>query len=144
MSLAEELLNDLGEDELLPGDLPEGNSDLHAESDSVLLDLQLQFGQKDPTAAVRYIARIASSDRLQSILSSIEQQYQQQEEAASPLTTSSGALASDSPQYKLIVDCNSILVEIDNEVTPFPHSSLLPIVDARSIHDPDFHLSPLV
>ena len=28
MSLAEELLNDLGEDELLPGDLPEGNSDL--------------------------------------------------------------------------------------------------------------------
>ena len=112
MSLAEELINDLDDDELSPDDLPENDHTPLTESDSMLMDLQLQFGLKDPTNTVHYITRVAHSDRLAAILSSIEEQY-----AIHKDTPVSGGLSSDSPQYKLIVDCNAILVEIDNEVS---------------------------
>ena len=123
MSLAEELLNDLDEDELSPNELPENDHTPLTESDSMLMDLQLQFGQKDPTNTVRYITRVAHSDRLAAILSSIDEQYSTPQE-----NPGSGGLSADSPQYKLIVDCNAILVEIDNEVDFYitnTHTNLL-------------------
>ena len=122
MSLAEELLNDLDEDELSPDELPGNDNTALTASDSMLMDLQIQFGQKDTTNTVRYITRVAHSDRLAAILSSIEEQYSIHKD-----TPVSGGLSSDSPQYKLIVDCNSILVEIDNEVSIHTYS-LVPIL----------------
>ena len=122
MSLAEELLNDLDEDELSPDELPGNDNTPLTASDSMLMDLQIQFGQKDTTNTVRYITRVAHSERLAAILSSIEEQYSIHKD-----TPVSGGLSSDSPQYKLIVDCNSILVEIDNEVSIHTYS-LVPIL----------------
>ncbi|KAI6660995.1 hypothetical protein LOD99_13718 [Oopsacas minuta] len=116
MSLAEELLNDLDEDELSPSELPDNDITPLNENESTLKDLQLQFGQKDKSNTVQYIARVAHSDRLKLILSSIEHQYMNQERTVEDILASSGGLSSDSPQYKLIVDCNAILVEIDNEI----------------------------
>ena len=116
MSLAEELLNDLDEDELSPSELPEKDIDAPNDNDSTLMDLQVQFGQKDPSNRGRGISGVAHSDRLKRILSSIEQQYQEQNETVEVILAGSGGLSSDSPQYKLIVDCNSILIEIDDEV----------------------------
>lgn len=116
MSLAEELLNDLDEDELSPSELAENDSGAPNDNDSTLMDLQMQFGQKDLANRARDISGVARSDRLKQILSSIDQQYQGQNGTVEDIISSSGGLSSDSPQYKLIVDCNSILIEIDDEV----------------------------
>ena len=116
MSLAEELLNDLDEDEISPSELAENDSGAPNDNDSTLMDLQVQFGQKDPANRGKDISGVAHSDRLKRILSSIEQQYQEHNGTVEDILASLGGLSSDSPQYKLIVDCNSILIEIDDEV----------------------------
>ncbi|XP_005181177.2 U4/U6 small nuclear ribonucleoprotein Prp31 [Musca domestica] len=115
MSLADELLADLEDDNDVDDDL----AGMEAAADEVPEDIE-QFLKPTPNLmdvdvqvhSIRELCKLRDSERLQNILKQIEMYSQRQRTSSEML----GNVESD-PEYRLIVDANALAVDVDNEIS---------------------------
>lgn len=119
MSLADELLADLeednnedladliaaNEDDILEEENPDPSMEMEVDDDNDLDDLDVKV------SSIRELCKLRDSARLNRILKDIAV-YALKPRASSEMI---GNVESD-PEYQLIVEANSIAVEIDNEI----------------------------
>lgn len=114
MSLADELLADLEDDNDVDDDL----AGMETAADEVPEDIE-QFLKPTPNLmdvdvqvhSIRELCKLRDSERLQNILKQIEMYSQRQRTSSEML----GNVESD-PEYRLIVDANALAVDVDNEI----------------------------
>ncbi len=108
MSLADELLADLEEDDEVPGDGHDANYNQNG-GEEMDVENETKINSED---SVRNVATLNGSERLNNVLS------QMKEFLKNPRTRDSivGPVELD-PEFKLIVDANNLTVEIDNQIT---------------------------
>lgn len=116
MSLADELLADLEEDNDADDDLAmEETAEETAQAEEIaekLLKPSINLMEVDvQVQSIRDLCKLRDSERLQYILKQIEHYAQRQRKSAEML----GSVESD-PEYCLIVEANAIAVDIDNEI----------------------------
>lgn len=110
MSLADELLADLEDDD------DEGIAEANYETEGSTMEVDrpndgLGSDAKTINGSVRNVAKLTDSDRLQNVLKEMEEFLQ------NPRTRESviGPVEMD-PEYKLIVEANNLIVEIESEI----------------------------
>lgn len=113
MSLADELLADLEDNDDVEDELPDTNDDefddkiedepVIEEVEAMEIDVKVQ--------SIRDLCKLRDSEKLGSILTQVDKYIK------APRTSSEmiGNVESD-PEYQLIVEANNIAVEIDNEI----------------------------
>lgn len=120
MSLADELLADLEEDnnEDLAGLNPEADEDDLVPDDENLTEMEVDDDPLEKldvkVSSIRELCKLRDSARLNRILKDIEI-YASKPRVSSEMI---GNVESD-PEYQLIVEANSVAVEIDNEICKF-------------------------
>ncbi|XP_075220267.1 pre-mRNA processing factor 31 [Lycorma delicatula] len=107
MSLADELLADLEDDEMEENFIE--NQDVSSEIDESEAIVPMEEEMKG--VALKQLAQLRSSDRLQRVLREMEQ-YQRKGHGRDNVA---GPLEAD-PEYQLIVEANNLAADIDNEI----------------------------
>ncbi|XP_075159648.1 pre-mRNA processing factor 31 [Haematobia irritans] len=116
MSLADELLADLEDDNDVDDDLAmeeDNPEEVSEEVEKFLKPAVNNVMEVDVKVnSIRELCKLRDSDRLQNILDQVENYSQRQRTATEML----GNVESD-PEYRLIVDANALAVEVDNEIS---------------------------
>lgn len=115
MSLADELLADLEDDNDIDDDLAMEEEEPDSEEVEKLLKPTPNLMDVDVKVhSIRELCKLRDSEHLRNVLEQIENYSQRQRTAAEML----GNVESD-PEYKLIVDANALAVDVDNEICKF-------------------------
>ncbi|CAG9464599.1 unnamed protein product [Pedinophyceae sp. YPF-701] len=116
-TLAESFLEDLEE---LSDEEEEQKEEQDEEGDALMADDEDE-DKKRAKAAVRYdrledVAKLHTTERYKSLLSRVREELDRVD-GAEKLPDSWAGPSSEDPLYQLLVDCNGLAVELDNEIT---------------------------